>query len=171
MTGKGKKRTFVVFFIVAVAVGAWYITESSKKKRIKSKGETFEVPFKKEGSMAFLKADGDTIRVLDIEIADNEAQQAQGLMYRGTMSDRQAMIFIFPREEPRTFWMKNTYISLDILFASEDGIIVSMAPNTRPYSEDPILSEGKAKYVIEVVAGFCAQYGVEEGDKMVFQRQ
>ncbi len=171
MASKKRIRSFVVLFVIAVGIGAWYFSGNKSGKRYESKGKEFSVPFKKEGTMEFLKTDSSLIRRLDLEIADTEAQRVQGLMYRGTMNDDQAMLFIFKDEEIRTFWMKNTYISLDLLFAAEDGRIVSISRNTMPYSEAPVTSRGKAKYVIEVVAGFCDQYGVEEGDLFAFERQ
>jgi uncharacterized protein len=167
MSGR-KKGPFIALFLVVIALGIWYLSDDGKKKRIDSKGENYTVPFKKEGSLLFLGTGGDTIRMIDIEIADSRNQQAQGLMYRGTMTDSQGMLFIFDIEEPRTFWMKNTYISLDILFASKDGRIVSISRNTIPYSEEPIASKAKALYVIEVLAGFCDQYGIEAGQKIEF---
>ena len=165
-----RRKSFIVFFVVAVALGTYFISDPGKKKKIKGAGKDYSVPFKKEGSLAFLTQDGDTIRTIDIEIAESSEEQTQGFMYRGSMSDDQGMLFIFPREEPRSFWMKNTYISLDIIFANSDGRIVSISKNTIPYSEDPILSEGPAKYVIEVVAGYCDQYGVSPGDSVSYSR-
>lgn len=141
-----------------------------KKSRIESKGKSYEVPFKKQGELTFISAEGDTIRKMDLEIADTEDKRTQGLMYRSTMSDRQAMLFIFDEEEERSFWMKNTYISLDIMFADAEGNIVSIQKNTRPYSEDPVLSYAPALYVIEVVAGFSDLYGLEKGDRIIWSR-
>ena len=120
--------------------------------------------------MVFISSAGDTLRKLDIEIADTEEKRIQGLMYRSTMSDTQAMLFIFPREEDRHFWMKNTYISLDILFAKEDGTIVTIQRNTQPYSEKSVPSYEPSRYVIEVVAGFCDLYNVKVGDRFEYSR-
>ncbi len=166
-----RRRSFIVFFAVAVALGTYFISNPGKKKKIKGAGKDYSVPFKKEGSLAFLTQEGDTIRTIDIEIAESSEEQTQGLMYRGSMSDDQGMLFIFPREEPRSFWMKNTYISLDIIFAAANGDIVSISKNTIPYSESQVLSDGKALYVIEVVAGFSDQYGITPDSKFIFERQ
>ncbi len=143
---------------------------SEKKSRIESSGERYEVPFKKQGQLIFISNEGDTIRKMELEIADTEEKRAQGLMYRARMSDSQAMLFLFEKEEPRSFWMKNTYISLDIIFADKEGNIVTIQKNTRPYSEDPVLSYDPALYVVEVVAGFCDLYGLEKGDRFVWRR-
>lgn len=146
------------------------ISCSEKKSRIESSGDRYEVPFKNQGELIFISAEGDTIRKMELEIADTEEKRTQGLMYRGTMSDTQTMLFVFDEEEPRSFWMKNTYISLDIIFADAEGNIVTIQKNTRPYSEDPVLSYDPALYVIEVVAGFSDLYGLEKGDRFVWRR-
>ena len=82
------------------------------------------------------------------------------------MDDSKGMFFIFPNEEPQSFWMRNTYISLDILYVDEQGEIVSIASNTPVQSLDPIPSGKPAKYVVEVNAGYCARHGIEVGDQI-----
>lgn len=126
--------------------------------------------FKKEGELYLLKAAGDTIRKIDIEIADIESERTIGLMHRRSMPDTQGMLFIFDREEPRSFWMRNTLIGLDILYIKQDGTIESIAKYTVPKSERSIPSRGPALYVLELIEGFCDIYGVEVGDKIDFKR-
>jgi len=119
-----------------------------------------EPPFKKEGELTFLKNQ----EKLTIEIADNEAETTQGLMYRRSMPDSCGMVFIFPDSQPRSFWMKNTYIPLDIVFLDESKKIVTIQANTTPFSEAQVESYDKAKYVLEVNAGYCKRKGIEKGD-------
>lgn len=126
--------------------------------------------FKKEGELYLVKAAGDTIRKIDIEIADIESERTIGLMHRRSMPDTQGMLFIFEREEPRSFWMRNTLIGLDILYIKEDGTIESIAKYCVPKSEKSIPSRGPALYVLELIEGFCDIYGVEVGDKIDFKR-
>lgn len=159
-----------IVLIIAIGLAFWYFSDDNKPKRIETDSTKYEVPFKKEGVLFFISAEGDTIREMDVEIADTEEQRIQGLMYRGTMSDRQTMLFIFPEVEQRSFWMKNTYISLDILFANADGTINTIQRNTQPYSEKQVPSYAPSKYVIEVIAGFCDLYGVKEGDRFTFEK-
>ena len=116
--------------------------------------------FKKEGELTFLKNQGK----LTIEIADNEAETTQGLMYRRSMPDSCGMVFIFPDSQPRSFWMKNTYLPLDILFLDESKKIVTIQANRTPFSEEAIPSFENAKYVLEVNAGYCKRKSVEKGD-------
>jgi uncharacterized membrane protein (UPF0127 family) len=119
-----------------------------------------EPQFKKEGELIFLKNQ----EKLTIEIADNEAETTQGLMYRRTMPDSCGMVFIFPDSQPRNFWMKNTYLPLDILFLDESKKIVTIQANRTPFSEEQISSFEDAKYVLEVNAGYCKRKGIEKGD-------
>jgi uncharacterized membrane protein (UPF0127 family) len=130
---------------------------------------TTDVPFKKEGNLSFV--DGKSNKViskLDIEVAQTPDETQQGLMYRRSMLDTCGMIFIFNDEEDQSFWMKNTYIPLDIIYVSAKKEIVSIAADCRPLSEESIPSKGKAKYVVEVNGGYAAKQGLKPGDKIDF---
>lgn len=129
-----------------------------------------EIPFTQEGELWFLSTTGDTIKQLALEIADNDYERARGLMDRKSMTDQQAMIFIFDDERPQSFWMKNTHISLDIIYVKANMEVVSIQKNTQPYSTQSLPSEGNAQYVVEVIAGFCDKYGIEEGSTISFIR-
>ena len=102
------KHIFPILLTITIA-GCDSGTEESKPSR-KDSGKTVVRPagpqFKKEGELYLLKAAGDTIRKIDIEIADIESERTIGLMHRRTMPDTQGMLFIFDREEPRSFWMR-----------------------------------------------------------------
>lgn len=130
-----------------------------------------EPPFVKEGELVFLKGDGKTvIKSIDAEIADNDDERTQGLMYRKSMDDSKGMLFIFQREEHQSFWMKNTIMSLDIMYINSNKEIVKIYKSTTPFSENSLPSEKPATYVVEVAAGFSDRYGVKEGDKINFQK-
>jgi len=73
------------------------------------------------------------------------------------------MLFIFDDEELRSFWMANTPIPLDIIFADASGRIVRIQRNTRPYSHESIQSEYPATYVVEVNAGYTLRHDIKEG--------
>ncbi len=126
--------------------------------------------FKKEGELTFKKPDGAEILKINIEIADNDGERQQGLMNRSVMSNTQGMLFIFDVEEPQAFWMKNTILPLDIIYVNAKMEIVSIAENTTPFSEQSIPSHFPAQYVVEVNAGFCAQYGIVAGSVIKFER-
>lgn len=129
-----------------------------------------EIPtFQKHGELT-LKSDF-TAKTIEIEIVETEAKITQGLMYRPSMQENRGMLFVFTDTKPRSFWMKNTPISLDIVFIDDQKTIVAIQANTTPFSEQSLPSHDKAaKYVLEVNAGFMARYGFKEGDKIDFNR-
>ncbi|GAB3177362.1 DUF192 domain-containing protein [Telluribacter humicola] len=123
--------------------------------------------FTKEGEVVFMSG-GAAIKKIDVEIADNEADRAKGLMYRSYMPDSVGMLFIFEQSEPQSFWMKNTILPLDILYVNENKEIVYIHKNTTPYSEQGLPSYDNAQYVVEVNGGFTDRYGIKVGDSITF---
>jgi uncharacterized membrane protein (UPF0127 family) len=131
---------------------------------------TLAVPeFRKDGSLSFIPAGKSDTVTIDIEVVDNQAEISRGLMYRPYLPEFAGMLFIFPQEEVRSFWMKNTYISLDILFVNSDLEIVTIQSNTQPLSTAPVPSFKPARYVIEVNAGFTSKHNIKEGDIVSFK--
>ncbi len=130
------------------------------------------IDFQKEGSLDFIDGEsGEVIKTVDIEISSTDSERDQGLMYRQNMEDGEAMLFIFDRAATRAFWMKNTYISLDIIYVDSDLRIVSIAKNTKPLSEQSVRSGGPAQYVVEVPGGFSDAYGIGVGDRISFEEE
>ncbi|MFB6454355.1 DUF192 domain-containing protein [Chitinophaga sp. Hz27] len=125
--------------------------------------------FKKQGTLAFVSKSGaDTLRKIDIQLAQTDQQREDGLMYRRSMTDEQGMLFIFPDLEERSFWMKNTYISLDIIYIDDKMEIVSVQKYATPLSEQSLPSFKKAQYVLEVNGGFVDKYHIAYGDKIAY---
>lgn len=131
---------------------------------------TMEPQFSKEGNLVFLNAENDSIKSVEIEIADNDQARTQGMMFRSAMSFDRAMLFIMQYEREQSFWMRNTKMSLDILYVNGDMEIVTIYKHTQPYSNSPIPSFKRAKYVVETAAGFCDKFGIEEGNFIDFAR-
>lgn len=147
------------------------INPDSFKKSKNNSTNFVEPKFKKEGELSLFKKDSQQeILTIDIEIAENNKERNMGLMYRKKMSEKAGMLFIMEKEKPQSFWMKNTYISLDIIFLDKNLKIVSIQEDTQPLSMQSIPSYKKAKYVLEVVAGFCDKHKIEEGDYINYQR-
>jgi uncharacterized protein len=165
------KIIFVISFLILLAIIPIYmIYNSIENENIESK--PFEPKFVKNGKLIFLKNEkNEIIKSIDIEVADNEAKRTQGLMWRRSMLDSVGMLFIFEIEEPLSFWMKNTYISLDIIYVNKSLEIVTIRDNTTPFSEVSLPSDKPSQYVIEVNAGFCYNYKIETGDKIKFEIQ
>lgn len=101
-----------------------------------------------------------------VEIADTDAERQRGLMFRTTLPPDRGMLFDFGSAAPRAFWMKNTYIPLDILYIDADGRVIWIAAMTEPFSEEPIPSHGKALGVLEIAGGRAAELGIDIGDRV-----
>ena len=102
----------------------------------------------------------------EVEVADDPAERAEGLMYRQSLADNAGMLFLYPQPQPVEFWMKNTPLSLDIVFVRADGTIARIAANTTPMSEDRISSREPVLAVLEVKAGIMQQLGIAAGDRL-----
>jgi uncharacterized membrane protein (UPF0127 family) len=126
--------------------------------------------FRKEGELVFTTPSGAVRAKIDIEIADTRVRRTTGLMYRVSLGDSQGMLFVFPRSDYQSFWMKNTILPLDILFVNEELEIVTIYRNTMPRSEESYPSTEKAQYVVEVIAGFADRNGLRLKDKVFWQR-
>jgi uncharacterized membrane protein (UPF0127 family) len=125
--------------------------------------------FHKDGELVFASPT-DSVRVkIDVEIADTPVRRTTGLMYRTALKESQGMLFIFPRSDYQSFWMKNTVLSLDILFVNEDMQVVTIYRNTTPLSEESYPSTEAAQYVVEVNAGFVDRHGIRLKDKVYWQ--
>jgi len=99
-----------------------------------------------------------------VEIADDPAERARGLMFRREMADDEGMLFDFGADAPASFWMRNTYIPLDMLFIEADGTIESIAERTTPLSEKSVPSKGPVRFVLEINGGLSDRLGIAAGD-------
>lgn len=119
-------------------------------------------------TISFLSVDGDTLSTIEAAVADDTDERNQGLMDVRNLPESKGMLFIFDQNEPRSFWMANTPLSLDIIFVNEDKEIVRIHHNTQPFSEKSITSDLPAKYVIETNAGYSISHDIQEGMKVEF---
>ena len=107
-----------------------------------------------------------------VEIADDDAERARGLMFRDALGRGQGMLFVFPDEQPRSFWMMNTRIPLDILYFDSERRLVSASQRTPPCRSSQRCpsypSDGPARYVLELDAGQASALGVQRGDELRF---
>ncbi len=99
-----------------------------------------------------------------VELADSPEKRAKGLMYRRSMPQDHGMLFDFHQLTPVMMWMKNTYIPLDMVFVSHDGVVTNVATDAKPMSEDIISSGDPAYAVIELNAGVAREIGLAPGD-------
>jgi len=115
----------------------------------------------RRGYVNFPEADGSPR--LAVEVASTGAEHARGLMFRTRMPEEQGMLFEWQVEEPRTFWMQNTCIPLDMLFIAADGLIVGVLEQVPVLNQEPRGVPCPARYVLETNAGWCRRHGVRAG--------
>jgi uncharacterized membrane protein (UPF0127 family) len=106
---------------------------------------------------------------LGVEIADTDESRMRGLMFRKELDAKQGMLFIFDRDTDTPFWMKNTYLPLDILFINADHEIVDIKERATPLSEELIHPNAPYRLALEVNGGFAKDHQIETGDKVAFQ--
>lgn len=126
--------------------------------------------FEHEGTLEIQDSIGQLIVSLDIEIADDDYTRERGLMYRSWLPEQAGMLFVFEQDEFRSFWMKNTRLSLDILFIDAEGLINTIHAYTVPFSEGSLPSNAPARFVLELNAGFCDNHGIREGMRMSYKK-
>jgi uncharacterized protein len=120
--------------------------------------------------VAIIAPDGSVLANVAVEIAATEQERETGLMYRSHLGANDGMIFLFTHPQPLQFWMKNTEIPLDMIFADRNRVVVGTVERAEPYSEQLLSVDGESQYVLEVNGGFCAQNGVKAGDRLRFTK-
>lgn len=104
---------------------------------------------------------------VEAEIPKNLNELAKGLMFRTSMGENESMLFLWEREDRHCMWMKNTYLSLDMLFIDKNGVIVKIIENTIPLSLTELCGGFNVKSVLEVNAGFAKKHDIKVGDKVI----
>ena len=102
------------------------------------------------------------------EVADTDSKRMLGLMNRESLDSDKGMLFVFDTEDEHSFWMKNTLISLDLIFINNDKKIVYIEESATPLSESRIQASENSRYVLEVSGGYCHEHNVEVGDIVSF---
>jgi uncharacterized protein len=169
-----KKKLYLgIFFLLCAIVAVIFVFVLPDKP-----AKVAEQPVVKKDSLAFVKEGTATFYsknktakcTFDVEIADTPERQKQGLMFRESMYDKQGMLFPNDTAKIQTFWMKNTYLPLDIIFIGADSTIVSISEYTTPFSEQTLSSEGPAQFVLEINAGQSRVFDLIKGDKFSWTR-
>jgi uncharacterized membrane protein (UPF0127 family) len=106
------------------------------------------------------------VHAFSVELVENDADRAKGLMFRKELPEGSGMLFDFHREQDVSFWMENTYIPLDMIFIRGDGRILRIAENTEPLSTRMIPSGGPVRAVLEVIGGTARKLGIAPGDRV-----
>ena len=123
--------------------------------------------------MHFVSKDGKNSPEYRLEMANTQAQRQLGLMYRkpGSMAADEGMVFVFGGEQPHSFWMKNTFLPLDMIFLDRNLEVVGIEANAVPLTENPRGPAKPAQYVVELNGGIAAKDGVVVGSKAQFNKE
>jgi uncharacterized membrane protein (UPF0127 family) len=119
--------------------------------------------------LALLTKQDGTALSLQVEIADTPALRGRGLMFRKQLPEGTGMLFLFPRESRDAFWMKNTLIPLDMIFA-KDGRIVSIIRDAVPLDEKLLRPDTSYTMTLEVPGGYAARHDVRVGDRLEWKK-
>lgn len=159
-----KLRLMLPVAITAIILlsGCSQAQKKSNTKNTDDTGRTLEFV----RSVPFLSANGDTVSTVETAVADDNEERNQGLMDVRNLPESKGMLFIFENNEPRSFWMANTPLPLDIIFVNNEGKIVRIHHSTQPFSEKSFRSGQPAKYVIETNTGYCISNDIQEGMKV-----
>lgn len=128
---------------------------------------TTENPIREYQKYYIEKTNGELV-TLYLEESTTKDQMNLGLMYRENLPPKHGMIFIFQNPEKVSFWMKNTYISLDIIMLDQDGVVKEIHSNSTPKSSKAINSRSLIKYVIELQAGETKNLEISVGNTLIF---
>lgn len=164
---KQSKKIFsiqkIIIIVIVLIVAGFFIYNNFIKT---NEPEMEYYTFTKEGELTFTDSTGTLRAKINLEIADNDYERQLGLMNRKEMKENEGMLFIFPVQDYLSFWMRNTLISLDMIFVNDQKKIVTIHKNTRILSDQSYASSQPATYVVEVLAGFVDRYNIQVGDKI-----
>lgn len=123
-----------------------------------------------DGTLAFVQPVGDTLRTIEIEIAESDAERQRGLMRQRSLGYDRGMLFIFDEVDESGMWMKNTPLPLDVVFVAPDSHVINIARRTTPFSEETISPAAPKKFVVEVRAGFADRFNLSDSTRVRWTR-
>jgi len=164
-----KKGSFRTGMLV-MALGFGFVSCDNSTEKEESI-ETDPIVFNKEAEVYLIHSNGDTLRKIDVELAETDYEKQTGLMYRENLGSDQGMLFVYDSERVRNFYMKNTYIPLDILYYDTDSTLVSIQKNATPRDEMNLPSDGPAQFVLEINAGLADEWGINSESKFSVDRE
>ncbi len=173
-----RNRQRIIAIGLLIAFGLWILftvlpmgSGKGNKGKNKKLPTIVEPQFTKEASLAILDSNAvDTLKLLDIELAESIAEIQYGMMYRRSMAENMGMLFLMGEERRQSFYMKNTYVSLDIIYINDQMEIVSIQKNAVPLDETSLPSEGPASMVLEIKGGLSDEWGLQKGQKIRWER-
>ena len=171
-----KLRKYAPYVLIVALLAFVGLSQAPSCKRSENqrvvpakKENSYEPKFRKDGDLWLIKAEtGDTLMKMDVEYANTPNRIEYGMMYRKSMDETMSMLFFMGNMQMRSFWMKNTYVSLDIIFIDDKLRIVSIQKNAKTLNTESLASEGPAQYVLEVKGGLSDKLGLAPGDMINF---
>ena len=158
-------RLILALLLGLAAIGC----ESAEQSSTEVSAVESNIAFRNDGTLDIVR-NGQTIRTLNIEIADTDETRQKGMMERTSFPADTGMLFIMEQERVQQFWMGNTPLSLDLIFIGANYQVVDIAKEAEPYSPESIVSRVPALYVLEVPGGFSDVNGIVEGDEIRWTR-
>ena len=156
----------IIALVLAVILAGVALVGAPRGTRAETPVDTkAETPGAVLSSLTVLTDDG-AAHPFRVEIVATPEARARGLMFRKRMAEDEGMIFVYPRPAPASFWMRNTLIPLDIIFADAKGRVLNVT-RAYPLDETPVPSDGAAQFVLEINGGLAEKLGIEAGDRIV----
>jgi uncharacterized membrane protein (UPF0127 family) len=165
-----KKLYVLAGIMVLIAIIAIVIVFVIPDKPGNPPKEKLRITFEKQGTAVITSPDGKEKAAFDLEIADTEEAQKIGLMYRESMADNQGMLFVYKTADKMNFWMKNTYLPLDLVFFLPDSTVYKVYPDNQPFTESGIAPAKECQFALEINAGLAKVHNLAPGDKISWKR-
>jgi len=169
---KSRRLTVIdLLVVIVVVIGLMLFYQFSVDRAIKIQDEVnkTEANTAQLGLVTFFDDENRQNVKIIVEVAQTNYEQTKGLMFREDIPENQGMLFIYPDEDIRHFWMKNTSVSLDIIFVNAAYKIITIQKETVPYSERLYPSTAPAQFVVEVRSGFTDRYAIREGQRISWE--
>ena len=138
----------------------WLVTGCSMSEGASDQESSFRIP------VSIAASSGEAI--FQSEIADTPLERQKGLMFRTSMGEKEGMLFLFADEAPRSFWMHNTLIPLDMIFIRADRTVLGVVENAEPKTDTSRAVEGASQFVLEINGGAAKKHGIAAGQSMTF---
>ena len=142
-------------------------TTKAQQAKAQHKGD-IPAPFDLDRAVVVIESKAGPQR-FKVQVAKLDKERQRGLMYVESMPDDEGMIFLFEKQEQRSFWMKNTWIALDMLFIDEDHVVTGIVENAEPLTTSSRKINGATRFVLEVNGGLTRKLGIAAGDKVTWE--
>lgn len=150
-----KRQLFLAITVLALLAVGWGLIQDWYQRGSRVMAE-------------FRSPTGELRGTFQLEVADDPDEQSKGLMFRKALAPRTGMIFVNKTDEIQSFWMKNTFISLDMIFVDGSKRVVGLLTEVPILNEEPRKVDKPSRYVIELAAGEAIKAGIQPGDQLVF---